>query len=104
MLRIPKSPLALAFFLFRLWRRLPPAQRRMVMRLDFVEPMQTSSQAEFSLRPLAAGGTEVRWAMHGPAPFVSKLMGLLFDMDKMIGKDFEDGLANLKQLAEKPQA
>jgi hypothetical protein len=33
MLRIPKSPLALAFFLFRLWRRLPPAQRRMVMRL-----------------------------------------------------------------------
>ena len=33
MLRIPKSQLALAFFLFRLWRRLPPAQRRMVMRL-----------------------------------------------------------------------
>jgi hypothetical protein len=33
MLRIPKSPLALAFFLFRLWRRLPPAQRRMVVRL-----------------------------------------------------------------------
>ncbi len=33
MLRIPKSPLALAFFLFRIWRRLPPAQRRMVTRL-----------------------------------------------------------------------
>ena len=45
--------------------------------------------------------TTVTWAMHGPANFISKLMGMFFDMDKMIGSDFEAGLANLKSIAEK---
>ena len=40
--------------------------------------------------------------MHGPSPFISKLMQVFFSMDKMIGKDFEAGLANMKGLAEKP--
>ncbi len=39
--------------------------------------------------------------MYGPANFVSKLMGMFFDMDKMIGTDFAAGLANLKSIAEK---
>jgi hypothetical protein len=39
--------------------------------------------------------------MYGPAPYVSKVMGLFFNMDSMIGKDFETGLANLKTVAEK---
>ena len=39
--------------------------------------------------------------MHGPAPFISKVMDVFFNMDSMIGKDFETGLANLKALAEK---
>jgi hypothetical protein len=38
--------------------------------------------------------------MRGPSPYISKLMGLFFDMDRMIGKDFEAGLANLKTVAE----
>ena len=38
--------------------------------------------------------------MHGPSPYVSKLMQVFFSMDKIVGKDFEDGLANLKVLAE----
>jgi len=38
--------------------------------------------------------------MQGPSPFVSKLMGLVFNMDRMIGQDFEAGLQNLKNLAE----
>ena len=38
--------------------------------------------------------------MHGPSPYVSKLMQVFFNMDKIVGKDFEDGLANLKVLAE----
>jgi len=41
------------------------------------------------------------WAMHGPANFVSKLMGVFFNMDKMVGNDFEAGLANLKAVSEK---
>ena len=76
------------------------APSRVLMRLDFIKPMETSSQAEFTLKPLSDQGTEIVWSMQGPAPYVSKLMGVLFNMDKMIGKDFEDGLANLKVLAE----
>jgi hypothetical protein len=39
--------------------------------------------------------------MYGPSPYIAKLMGLFFDMDTMIGKDFEAGLADLKTVAEK---
>ncbi len=58
---------------------------------------------DFSLAP-ASGGTEVTWLMRGPSPFVSKVMGVFIDMDKMIGKDFAAGLANLKATAEKGNA
>ncbi len=75
------------------------APTRVAMKLDFVKPFAAHNQVEFTLQP-DAGGTRVRWAMHGPAPYVSKLMGVLFDMDRMVGRDFEDGLNNLKALAE----
>ena len=39
--------------------------------------------------------------MHGPSPYIAKLMGIFFNMDQMIGKDFETGLANLKAATEK---
>jgi hypothetical protein len=39
--------------------------------------------------------------MHGPAPYFSKVMQVFFDMDRMVGRDFEAGLANLKAVAEK---
>jgi len=42
----------------------------------------------------------VTWVMAGPSPYISKLMGLFFNMDKLIGADFETGLANLKRLTE----
>jgi hypothetical protein len=45
--------------------------------------------------------TQVTWAMHGQQPYVGKLMSLFMDCDKMIGKDFEAGLANLKALTER---
>jgi len=44
--------------------------------------------------------TAVTWAMFGPRPFALKLMGLFFSMDRMIGRDFEVGLANLKSTTE----
>ena len=43
----------------------------------------------------------VTWLMHGPAPFMSRVMQVFINMDSMIGKDFEAGLANLKRLTEK---
>lgn len=69
------------------------------IQLDFLKPFEAHNTAEFTLQP---SGTEtlVRWAMYGPQPYLSKLMGLVMNMDKLIGKDFESGLANLKASAE----
>jgi hypothetical protein len=47
------------------------------------------------------GATNVHWVMHGPATFISKVMQVFINLDKMVGKDFETGLSNLKQLTEK---
>ncbi|QRY81685.1 SRPBCC family protein [Pseudomonas sp. PDNC002] len=72
---------------------------RVTIALDFLKPFKASNTAEFSLVP-RDGGTEVTWAMFGPVPFVAKIMHLFIDVDRMVGKDFEAGLANLKALAE----
>lgn len=69
------------------------------MKLDFIKPFEAHNQAEFRLTPQTDGSTEVIWAMHGPSTYMSKVMGVLFDMDKMVGRDFESGLTNLQQLA-----
>jgi len=76
------------------------APSRITIGLHMIEPFEGRNVVEFTLRP-QAGGTNVTWAMHGPSPYISKVMGLVLDMDKMIGNDFEAGLANLKNIAEK---
>ena len=76
--------------------------RAVQMKLDFVKPFEAHNQAEFALEPTADGATEVSWRMHGPANFMSKLIGVFMDMDKMVGRDFEDGLQNLRRIAEGP--
>ncbi|MFR0693622.1 SRPBCC family protein [Enterobacterales bacterium AE_CKDN230030158-1A_HGKHYDSX7] len=73
--------------------------RRTAIALDFLKPFKASNTAEFTLAP-SDGGTQVTWAMYGPVPFVAKIMHLFIDVDRMVGKDFEAGLANLKRLAE----
>jgi carbon monoxide dehydrogenase subunit G len=70
------------------------------IKLDFIKPFEGHNITEFTLTPQGED-TQVRWGMHGPAPFVSKLMGVFVSMDSMIGKDFEAGLANMKSAAEK---
>lgn len=69
-------------------------------KLEFLRPFPGTNSAEFTFAP-EAGGTRITWAMLGNLAFVPKVMGLFFSMDRMIGKSFEDGLANLKQIAEK---
>jgi uncharacterized protein YndB with AHSA1/START domain len=68
---------------------------RIAIKLDFLKPFEAHNTAEFTLAP-AGGGTAVTWAMHGPSPYMSKVMGIVFNMDKMVGAQFEQGLANLK--------
>jgi hypothetical protein len=55
--------------------------------------------AEFTLVP-GAGATVVSWAMYGPSPFISKLIMTFMSMDGLVGKQFDEGLANLKRVAE----
>ena len=75
--------------------------QRVTARLDFRKPFEAHNVVDFSVQA-AGGGTTVTWAMHGPMPYLNRLMTIFFDMDKTVGKDFEAGLANLKALAEKP--
>jgi hypothetical protein len=76
------------------------SQQRVVIKLDFEKPFKASNIAEFILQP-AGGSTHVTWAMHGSQPFINKLMGVFINLDKLVGKDFDTGLAGLKALAER---
>ncbi len=76
----------------------PPSLIR--IKLDFVKPFEAHNTTEFSLRG-EGNATSVTWAMYGPSPYISKLIGLFFSMDKVVGKDFETGLRNMKAAAEK---
>ena len=75
----------------------PPS--RVTIKLDFVKPFEAHNTVDFTLEPRGET-TNVTWAIHGPSPFISKVIGIFCNMDKMIGKDFEAGLANLKAVAE----
>ena len=77
------------------------APARVALRLDFVRPFEAHNNVEFSLRPEAGGTTQVAWRMEGPLPYFAKVIHLVLDMDRMVGADFEAGLANLKMAAEK---
>lgn len=69
------------------------------MQLNMRKPMKAQNLIVFSLTP-AEDATEVTWLMQGKVPFVGKILHLLFSMDKMVGRDFESGLASLKSIAE----
>lgn len=70
------------------------------IKLDFIDPFESSNVTEFTLAP-QGDVTTVTWTMSGPMPFVSKIMSVFVSMDKMIGKDFEKGLGTMKAVAEK---
>jgi hypothetical protein len=76
------------------------APAKIVIKLDFFKPFEGHNTAEFTILP-QGDATHVNWRMHGPASFISELMQVFMNLDHMIGKDFEIGLANLKRLAEK---
>lgn len=77
------------------------APYKIQIKLDFIQPWQASNQAEFTLTP-GTDGTQVNWAMIGKSPFMFKVIQIFMSMDKMVGKDFEKGLSQMKAVAEKP--
>lgn len=73
---------------------------KIVIKLDFIKPFEAHNTGEFILRP-KGDVTDVTWAIHGPSPYMSKVIGTFVSFDNMIGKDFEQGLADLKATVEK---
>ena len=73
---------------------------KIAIKLDFFTPFEAHNTAEFTMLP-QDDVTRLTWRMHGPAPFMARIMHVFINIDKMVGKDFEIGLANLKRLTEK---
>src|SRR5437879_7233022 len=75
------------------------APSKIVIKLDFFTPFEGHNTAEFTMLP-QGDATNVTWLMYGPLPFMGKIMHVFVNMDRMVGKDFEIGLANMKMLTE----
>ena len=72
---------------------------RIAMRLEFTKPFTATNATEFTLKP-EGNQTAVTWSMSGKHNFMGKCMGLIMNMDKMVGGQFEQGFANLKAIVE----
>jgi uncharacterized protein YndB with AHSA1/START domain len=73
---------------------------RVVSSLDFFASFKAHNMAAFLMEANGDGTTKITWAMYGPQPFMAKVMGLIFNCDKMVGPHFERGLSKLRTLAE----
>jgi uncharacterized protein YndB with AHSA1/START domain len=69
------------------------------IKMEFLKPFAATSTAEFTFRP-EGNGTAVTWSMEGQNNFMAKTMHLVMNMDRMIGGQFEKGLAAIKSVAE----
>jgi carbon monoxide dehydrogenase subunit G len=76
------------------------ARERVEVRLRFEKPWKATNRVVFDLVPAGEGATEVTWRMLGTTKGVAALFGKVMPMDRMVGKDFEKGLARLKSAAE----
>jgi hypothetical protein len=74
--------------------------RKILLKLDFLKPFEAHNMGEFVLEP-KGDSTSVTWAIYGPSPYMSKVIGTFMNIDDLIGRDFEKGLADLKAAAEK---
>ena len=70
------------------------------MKLQFIRPMKANNIAEFTFKQTAPERTAVTWSMTGRNGFMGKLFHLFMNCDKMIGGEFENGLASMKRIVE----
>jgi len=73
---------------------------RVDLALRFFEPFQSTANVYFTTESLSENETLVKWGMSGKMPFPMNLFMLFMNMEKAIGKDYEEGLANLKLILE----
>jgi hypothetical protein len=69
------------------------------MRLEFLRPFKATNIAEFTFQP-QGDQTAVTWSMSGKNNFMAKAFHMIVNCDNMIGKEFDEGLANMKRLVE----
>ena len=74
--------------------------QKVTIKLDFLKPFEAHNTIELHLEP-QGDSTKMTWVMHGPANLMTKVVHVFMSMDKMVGPDFEAGLAKLKAAAEK---
>jgi len=77
-----------------------PVPSRVTLNLNMERPIEAHNIVDFTLTP-AGNSTTVTWAMRGDVPFFAKIIHVFMNMDKMVGGDFENGLAKLKAAAER---
>ncbi len=77
------------------------APSKVALKLDFIAPFEAHNEAVFALQPQGRT-TNVVWTMTGPTPFLGKIIHVFINMDRMVGSDFEAGLAAMKAAAERP--
>jgi hypothetical protein len=78
---------------------------RIRIKLEFSRPMQAVNDVQFDLKPIGDTRTEVLWTMSGRNEFMAKAVHAFMNMDKMVGGQFEQELADLKALVEdRPKA
>jgi uncharacterized protein YndB with AHSA1/START domain len=77
---------------------------QLVIALDFIEPFPANNVTTFDFSDVGGGATTVTWSMSGKNSFPAKAFGLFMNMDKMVGADFEKGLASIKEISEKNAA
>ena len=69
------------------------------LTVTFLKPWKATNEIVFALEP-TTDGTEVTWTMHGEQKGLMAILGKVVPMDRLVGKDFEKGLARLKDAAE----
>jgi len=74
-------------------------EEHVAIKLEFLRPMAATNSVRFTFQP-TEDGTLVTWSMDGEQGFMAKAFSLVFDMDELVGHDFETGLASLKAEAE----
>jgi hypothetical protein len=79
------------------------AAKHLGIDLEFIAPFAAKNRTNFNFDKTGEG-TTVTWAMSGTNTFGGKLMSVFMDMDKMVGADFEKGLASMKEISEKQAA
>jgi uncharacterized protein YndB with AHSA1/START domain len=75
------------------------ANKKFAYDLSFTEPWEMSSKGYFTVED-EGGKTKLTWADEGDIPFMQRPMMLFFDLDAMMGPDFERGLFKIDSLSQ----